>query len=144
MDIQGTQTTLFRIREEQGRQHDKNINSLFTKLKNQDQKIAQLRTNIRHIRKQYNNQVQHQGSFVARLEEQYGKANVQQVISKTEFTVNKTDTSQDTESLTSTTAQEEPSRQPSKGTRDNTNTRIQTGTVFIKSGSSSANSTGSE
>ena len=50
-DIQGTQTILFGIREEQGRQHNNNINNLFAKLKNQDQQIAQLRANIRHIRK---------------------------------------------------------------------------------------------
>ena len=51
MDIQGMQTTILRVREEQDRQHNNNINNLFTKLKNRDQQIAQLRANIRHIRK---------------------------------------------------------------------------------------------
>ena len=144
MDVQGTQTTILGVREEQGRQHNNNINNLFAELKNWDQQIVQLRANIRHIRKQYNNQLQYQGDFVARLEEQYGKANVQQAISKTGFTANETDTSQDTESLASATAQEEPNQQPSKGTRYGTNTRTQTRMVLIESGSSSTDTTGSE
>jgi hypothetical protein len=143
-DVQGTQVVVLGVREEQGRQHNNSVSNLLTELKNQDQQIAQLRANIRHIRKWYNNQVQYQGNFVAGLEEQYSKANVQQAIDKTGFTANKTDTSQDTESSASATAQEEPSQQPSEGTRDGTNTRTQTHMVLIESGSSSTDTTGSE
>ena len=144
MDIQGTQVAVLGVREEQGRQHNNSITNLLAELKEQDQHIAQLRVNLRHLKKQYNNQLQYQGNFVAGLEEQYGKANIQKAIDKTGFTVNETDTSQDTESSASATAQEEPSQQPNKGTRDGTNTRTQTSMVLIESGSSSTDTTGSE
>ena len=144
MNIQGTQVVVLGVREEQGRQHNNSVTNLLAKLKEWDQCIAQLRVNLRHLRKWYDNQLQYQGNFVAGLEEQYGKANIQKAIDKTGFTANETDTSLDTESLASATAQEEPSQQPSKGTRDGTNTRTQTCTVLIESGSSSTDTTGSE
>ena len=75
-DLQGVQTMLLRIREDQGRQHYNSINSLITKLKDCDQKIEQLRTNIRHVRKRLNEQHQYTGDFVGKLQQHYSKDNI--------------------------------------------------------------------
>ena len=101
--------------------------------------------NIRHYRNQQNVQTKAAGKLVMSLEEQYGKAKIQEAVAKAGVSALETDTSQDTESSDTAASTEESGHESAERTDQiGDNRTAETSTILITSGSSSANSSESD